>query len=78
MKSDDAGLPETGENAPNGHDLRALKCVDCLMALYMDEGIWCLKFKGLADDSIAKNCEDFVGKDLVYTEEGDASDEKPD
>ncbi len=53
----------------NGHE--DLKCFGCLMALEMEDGIWCLKFKGMADSSIARNCQDYVGKELISCGEGD-------
>ena len=30
-----------------------MRCLDCLLAFEIPEGIWCLKFKGLVNESIA-------------------------
>ena len=59
MKSDN---DKSGHSAPN---TEKLKCFDCIMALELPEGIWCIKFKGLVNEIMAEKCENFVGKKIL-------------
>lgn len=44
---------------------RPLKCLDCLMAIDTPAGLWCLKFKGLVNEKMAEQCDDYIGQYLA-------------
>ena len=39
-----------------------MKCAHCICGIKSEDGIWCVRFKGLANDEIAKECQDFVDR----------------
>lgn len=38
------------------------KSVCCICRIKPDDGIWCVRFKGVVKDEIAKRCRDFVDR----------------
>lgn len=43
----------------------SMKCLDCILAIEVPDGIWCLKFKGLASEEMAISCGDFLARDIL-------------
>jgi hypothetical protein len=39
-----------------------MRCTRCICGIKTEDGLWCVKFKGLANDEIAKDCQDFVDR----------------
>ena len=48
-----------------------VKCIDCLLSMETPEGIWCLKFKGLVNESMAEKCRDFMKKNVSNSRRDD-------
>lgn len=42
-----------------------MKCIGCLLAFEMPDGIWCLKFKGIVSEETAERCRDFLPRSFV-------------
>ena len=40
----------------------AMKCKYCVCGIEIPEGIWCLKFKGISNEEMAEQCQEFVHK----------------
>ena len=39
-----------------------MKCYTCICGIMLPEGIWCVRFKGLATEEMASKCRKFVDK----------------
>ena len=44
---------------------KRMKCLDCLMSFDTPAGTWCLRFKGLVNEKMAEQCEDYIGQYLA-------------
>jgi hypothetical protein len=54
----------------------SLKCFDCILSMETPDGIWCLKSKKMVNETMARNCGDFVNKKIVHSREGDNNERK--
>jgi hypothetical protein len=42
-----------------------MKCLACILAIEVPEGLWCIKFRGLASEEMAATCSDFLSRDIL-------------
>ena len=71
FRENECGKPTVGCGNTNGN---ILKCLDCLMGMETPDGIWCLKFKGLVNETMAGKCKEFMKKETAQAEESDRYD----
>jgi hypothetical protein len=38
------------------------KCLYCICGIKSEDGIWCVRFKGVIPQETAKDCQDFVDR----------------
>jgi len=48
-----------------------MKCMGCLLAFELPDGIWCLKFKGIVDSVTAEKCRDFLPRSFCQMKESE-------
>ena len=64
------GTRSEGKNINGG---TGMKCLDCVCGIETEDGIWCVRFKGVPSKDMANKCQNFLPRGICESHSSESN-----